>query len=87
MRRVFLLVVFFTLLFPFVLAAQEKFETDIIKTSVGDLEITFIGHGTLMFNFGGKVIHVDPWSRLADYSKMPKADFILLTHEHRDHLD
>jgi len=87
MRRVFLLAIFFTLLFPFVLAAQEKFETDIIKTSVGDLEITFIGHGTLMFNFGGKVIHVDPWSRLADYSKMPKADFILLTHEHRDHLD
>ena len=46
MRRVFLLAIFFTLLFPFVLAAQEKFETDIIKTSVGDLEITFIGHGT-----------------------------------------
>jgi len=87
MRRVFLLAIFFTLLFPFVLAAQEKFETDIIKTSVGDLEITFIDHGTLMFSFGGKVIHVDPWSRLADYSKMPKADFILLTHEHRDHLD
>ena len=40
-----------------------------------------------MFNFGGKVIHIDPRSRLADYSKMPKADIILLTHEHRDHLD
>jgi L-ascorbate metabolism protein UlaG (beta-lactamase superfamily) len=87
MIRVFLLVVFFTLIFPFALVAQDKFETDIIKTSAGDLEITFIGHGTLMFNFGGKVIHVDPWSRLADYSKMPKADLILLTHEHRDHLD
>jgi L-ascorbate metabolism protein UlaG (beta-lactamase superfamily) len=87
MRRLFLLVIFFTLIFPFVLTAQDKFEIDIIKTSTEDLEITFIGHGTLMFNFGGKVIHVDPWSRLADYSKMPKADLILLTHEHRDHLD
>ncbi len=32
--------------------AQEKFETDIIKTSAGNLKITFVGHGTLMFNFG-----------------------------------
>ena len=63
------------------------FETDTIKTSAGKLEITFIGHGTLMFSFDGKVIHVDPWTKLADYSKMPKADIILITHQHRDHLD
>ena len=67
--------------------AQQKLETDVIKTSAGDLEITFIGHGTLMFKFGGKVIHVDPWSDLADYTKLPKANLILLTHEHRDHLN
>ncbi len=67
--------------------AQEKFETDIIKTSAGDLKITFLGHGTLMFNFGGRVIHVDPFSEVADYTSLPKADIILLTHEHRDHLD
>lgn len=68
------------------LMAQE-FEKDRIETSEGDLELTFIGHGTLMFTFGGKIIHVDPWGRLADYSQLPKADLILLTHEHRDHLD
>jgi L-ascorbate metabolism protein UlaG (beta-lactamase superfamily) len=66
---------------------KEVFEEDIIKTSAGDLKITSIGHGTLMFAFGGKIIHVDPVSREADYSKMPKADLILITHEHGDHLD
>ena len=67
--------------------AENTFETDVIKTAGGKLEITFIGHGTLMFTFGGKIIHVDPFSRLTDYSKQPQADMILLTHEHRDHLD
>ncbi|MEW6388775.1 MAG: MBL fold metallo-hydrolase [Thermodesulfobacteriota bacterium] len=67
--------------------AAEKFEKDVIKTSAGDLEITFIGHGTLMFTFGGEVIHVDPVGQYADYGKMPQADLILITHEHGDHLD
>lgn len=67
--------------------ADEQFESDAIQTSAGELQITFIGHGTLMFSFGGKIIHVDPFSRLTDYSKLPQADMILVTHEHRDHLD
>jgi len=68
-------------------AVGKPFEVDKISTSLGDLEITFIGHGTLMLGFGGKVIHVDPYGKLTDYEKMPKADLILVTHEHRDHLD
>ena len=67
--------------------AENTFETDVVKTAKGDLQITFIGHGSLMFAFGGKIIHVDPFSRLTDYSKLPQADMILLTHEHPDHLD
>lgn len=65
----------------------QEFESDIIKTSAGDLKMTFIGHGTLMFEFDGKIIHIDPWTSLADYSKLPKADIILITHDHPDHLD
>lgn len=67
--------------------AQENFESDVIKTASGDVKITFIGHGTLVFNFGAKVVHVDPVGQYADYSKLPKADMILVTHEHSDHLD
>ena len=65
----------------------QNFEEDTIKTSEGDLTITFVGHGTLMFRFRGKVIHIDPVSAEADYSTMPKGDIILVTHEHGDHLD
>jgi L-ascorbate metabolism protein UlaG (beta-lactamase superfamily) len=67
--------------------AQEAMKKDVVKTSAGDLEFTFIGHGSLMITFGGKVIHFDPYSRVADYTKLPKADLIFLTHDHPDHLD
>jgi L-ascorbate metabolism protein UlaG (beta-lactamase superfamily) len=66
---------------------QTTFQEDVISTSVGDLTMTFVGHGTLMFRIGDKVIHIDPVGREADYSVMPKADLILVTHEHGDHLD
>ncbi|MCG6910512.1 MAG: MBL fold metallo-hydrolase [Deltaproteobacteria bacterium] len=75
------------MLFAVPAMAQEPFERDVIQTSGGNLDITFIGHGTLMMTYQGMVIHVDPFSRLADYAALPKADIIFLTHDHRDHLD
>jgi len=74
-------------LFSLPASAQEAFETDVIKTSGGDLAITFIGHGSLMLKFDDKIIHIDPFSKLADYSNLPKANLLLITHEHQDHLD
>lgn len=67
--------------------AQNKFESDVFETSGGKLTITFLGHASLMINFNGKVIQVDPVGQYADYSKFPKADLILITHNHFDHFD
>ena len=87
MRKLAILFSFFILFFSFVSFAQEGFETDVFETSAGELKITFIGHGTLMFAFDDKIIHIDPVGNYADYTKMPKGDIVLITHEHGDHLD
>jgi L-ascorbate metabolism protein UlaG (beta-lactamase superfamily) len=66
---------------------KTKFEEDVIQTSRGDLKITSIANYSLMFTFNGKVVAVDPVGRFADYSLLPKADMILVTHSGPDHLD
>ncbi len=67
--------------------AFEPAEKDRLTGPAGELEITFLGHASLILSAGGAVIHVDPYSKVADYRTLPKADIILITHEHSDHLD
>jgi L-ascorbate metabolism protein UlaG (beta-lactamase superfamily) len=66
---------------------ETSFETDTFSTSAGELSITFLGHASLLMAFNGKNIFIDPFGKVADYSSLPKADIILSTHEHFDHLD
>ena len=48
-------------------------------------------HSSIRIEYDGKEIEIDPCGKLhgrtVDYSAMPKADIILVTHEHYDHYD
>ena len=48
-------------------AVAPNRQADIVETSKGPLKITPLYHGSVMLEFGGKIIHVDPWGQ-ADYS-------------------
>jgi L-ascorbate metabolism protein UlaG (beta-lactamase superfamily) len=63
----------------------------VATTATGTGQDTFaihsIGHGSVMFELENMVIHVDPYSAVADYSLLPDADLIFITHGHSDHYD
>ncbi len=52
----------------------------------GNVTITPIYHATLLIQAGGKNIYVDP-AKPANFSGLPPADLILITHDHGDHVD
>jgi len=60
--------------------------SQMFNTSAGPVKITPLYHASLMIEAGGKVIYVDP-AKPAKVSGLPKADLILITDIHRDHMD
>jgi L-ascorbate metabolism protein UlaG (beta-lactamase superfamily) len=67
-----------------VLAASTAFAVESFPTSEGTLQLTPIQHASLMIQAGGKTLYIDPAE--GGYDSLPKADFILITDIHGDHL-
>lgn len=67
-------------------------EVDIFKTRHGKvIRMYAIKHGSVRMNIDGKWLYIDPVGKaippFTDFTSMPWADAILVTHEHKDHLD
>lgn len=81
---------FFTLLFALAILqvnAQPSVKPDMVKTNKGQLKIQPITHGSLVLQWNGKTIYVDPYGGAELYKGIAKPDLILITDIHQDHLD
>lgn len=67
-------------------AAAATASVDRIPANDGEIEVRPIQHGSLLLSFAGKHIFIDPWST-GPLPSEPKADLILITDIHGDHLD
>ena len=70
----------------------DTYEVDVFRTKSGKtVRFHALVHASIRIDFDGKEIMIDPVTRLGgrtiDYTTMPKADYILVTHEHGDHFD
>jgi L-ascorbate metabolism protein UlaG (beta-lactamase superfamily) len=61
-------------------------DTQVIPTSAGPVKITPLYHASTLIEAGGKTIYLDP-AKPAKLSRLPKADLILITDIHGDHMD
>lgn len=59
---------------------------DHVSTSQGDLIIHPINHATFLLGWSNLTIYADPVGGAGKYDQLPKADVILITHAHPDHL-
>jgi L-ascorbate metabolism protein UlaG (beta-lactamase superfamily) len=68
------------------LAAQPARPVQEFDTKAGKVKITPIRHASVLIEAGGKAIHIDP-NTPGNYEGLPKADLILITDIHGDHMD
>jgi len=61
-------------------------QTQVFATSSGPVRITPLNHASTLIEAGGKFIYLDP-AKPVDFSGKPKADLILITDIHGDHMD
>ena len=66
--------------------AHSATEPQVFPTSMGPVKITPLNHASTLIEAGGKVIYLDP-AKPMKFAGHPKADLILITDIHGDHMD
>ena len=74
------------LLFAITSSAQAGGPTQVFPTSAGPVKITPLYHASTLIEAGGKAIYLDP-AKPANFAGQPKADLVLITDIHGDHMD
>ena len=68
--------------------SAPKYPTDIVQDKEGnEVKFTFFKHASFAIQIGERHIYNDPVMQYAEYARLPKADLVLVTHSHYDHLD
>src|SRR5271157_5902641 len=67
--------------FAYCAAAPQTF-----PTLAGEVKITPLYHASTRIEAGGKIIYLDP-AKPTKFAGLPKADLILITDIHQDHMD
>jgi len=85
MKRLLTLFLFLCLYTGVAMAQLPK--PDTLKTNNGSLIIHPIHHATLVLNWDGKNIYVDPTQGAKAFKGIGEPDVIFITHAHGDHFD
>src|SRR5271167_3550809 len=72
--------------FALSLLAHSATAAQIFPTLAGEVKITPLYHASTRIEAGGKIIYLDP-AKPAKLAGLPKADLILITDIHQDHMD
>ncbi len=62
-------------------------QTDVIQTNGSSVKITPIYHSSIVLQWSGKTIYVDPYGGASRFASFPAPDLVLITDIHGDHLD
>jgi len=86
MRTILVVVSVSAFLLALAPVAHGAAETQIFSTSAGPVKITPLYHASTLIEAGGKTIYLDP-AKPAKFAGLAKADLILITDIHGDHMD
>ena len=91
MKKLFIIICFVVCALGATLPVRAQGQTDVLKTPNGkEVKFTCIKHASIQIEYDGMFFYFDPVTGLkpqTDFTTMPRANYIFITHEHPDHFD